>query len=254
MLVPSTFVLVLVAFGLLVALRWRRSGLGIAAAGSVLALLAAFSPAATLLLRPLEDRFPAFHGDGRPVDGVIMLGGGEETLISAYREQPAFSGAGERIMALSLLARTYPQARLVFSGGSARLAMPPPGEREADVVKRTLPWLGIPVDRVALEGRSRNTRENALFTKDLMQPKPGERWLLVTSAVHMPRAVGCFRAAGFPVEAFPVDYQTGGPGAPWTGPRTAAEGLQTFDTALREWVGLAVYYFTGRIPNLFPAP
>ena len=67
---------------------------------------------------------------------------------------------------------------------------------------------GIARDRVTLETRSRNTAENAAFTKALVKPKPGERWLLVTSALHMPRAIGCFRRVGFPVEAYPVDWTT----------------------------------------------
>ena len=70
--------------------------------------------------------------------------------------------------------------------------------------------LGIPAERIELEDRSRNTVENAVFTRALVNPKPNERWLLVTSAAHMPRAIGTFRQAGFPIEAYPVDWRTSG--------------------------------------------
>ncbi len=79
---------------------------------------------------------------------------------------------------------------------------------EADYLYPLLDSFGVPRERVMLENKSRNTAENAAFTKALVKPKPGERWLLVTSAQHMPRAVGCFRRVGFPVEAYPVDWHT----------------------------------------------
>ena len=82
---------------------------------------------------------------------------------------------------------------------------------KADFVIRFFEKLDVPQDRIIVERKSRNTVENAAFTKQLVMPKPGERWLLVTSAMHMPRAVGVFRKAGFAVDAYPVGYQTAGP-------------------------------------------
>jgi uncharacterized SAM-binding protein YcdF (DUF218 family) len=105
-----------------------------------------------------------------------------------------------------------------------------------------------------LENRSRNTAENAAFSKALVAPKPGERWLLVTSAMHMPRAIGAFREAGFPVEAYPVDYQTNG----WQDLRNVfgslSGGLGQLDGALHEWIGLIAYRLTGKSSALFPGP
>ena len=113
---------------------------------------------------------------------------------------------------------------------------------------------GLDLRRITFEDRSRNTVENALFSKALVQPKPGERWLLVTSAHHMPRSVGVFRAAGFPVEAFPVDYRTRGAIDLLRPFSTLGDGLRRTDTAMREWVGLLVYRLSGRTEALFPAP
>ena len=104
-----------------------------------------------------------------------------------------------------------------------------------------------------LETRSRNTEENAVFTKELVQPKPGERWLLVTSAQHMPRAIGCFRRAGFPVEAYPVDWHTRR--ALRLAPmETLSGGLGRLDNAVHEWIGLVSYWLTGRTSELLPGP
>src|SRR5205807_9412989 len=108
--------------------------------------------------------------------------------------------------------------------------------------------------RILLEDQSRDTDENARFTKELLQPKPDERWLLVTSAHHMPRAIGVFHAADFPVEAFPVDYRTRGAADLLRPFSTLGDGLRRTDTAAREWIGLLLYWITGRTSELFPAP
>ena len=110
------------------------------------------------------------------------------------------------------------------------------------------------IERLMFEDRSRNTSENALFSKEMAQPKPGERWLLVTSAYHMPRAIGIFRKAGFPVEAYPVDWRTRGPSDLWRPFDRLSEGLRRCDVVVREWAGLLAYWLTGRTSELFPAP
>lgn len=105
-----------------------------------------------------------------------------------------------------------------------------------------------------VEGQSRNTAENAVFTKRLLEPKSGDRWLLITSASHMPRSIGAFRAAGFDVEAYPVDWRTRG----WSDASipfyTLSDGLWRVDTAVHEWLGLLIYRLTGRTSELFPGP
>ena len=250
--VPSTFLTLLALAGVALAPRFRAVGLTLAAIGVLGLLVGGLSPVARLLLNPIENRFPVFTDDGGHIDGVIVLGGAELPAITEARGQPAFQESGERMMALADLARRYPQARVVFSGGSSDIA--PSGKvSESDVVRQVLPQLGIDPSRVMFEGQSRNTAENARLSRDLVQPKPGERWLLVTSAFHMPRAVGCFRAAGFPVTAYPVDFRT--PGDAGLRPfRSVAEGLGFLDLAVREWIGLAAYYWTGRSSALLPAP
>ncbi|MDE1566659.1 YdcF family protein [Aquabacter sp. P-9] len=251
--VPSNLLLLLSAIGFVMLLVgvWRPAILALAL-GIGGQVVAGFSPLANYLVSPLEERFPPFVPDGKPVDGIILLGGSEVPDIALTRNVPAVNDAGERVIVFSALSRVYPEAQLVFSGGSGELGESAP--MEARAIRAALKDVGVDPDRVLYEGRSRNTAENASFVRAMIEPKPGARWLLVTSAFHMPRAVGAFRAVGFPVIASPVDYRTIGPDGLGTPFLRAAQGLDLTDLATKEWVGLAAYYLTGRTTALFPAP
>jgi uncharacterized SAM-binding protein YcdF (DUF218 family) len=141
---------------------------------------------------------------------------------------------------------------VVFSGGSANLISN--DAREADYAGTIFESLGISKSRLTMERRSRNTLENAEFSKALVAPKDGERWLLVTSAFHMPRSVGLFRKAGFAVEPYPVDWRVGGPSDLLAFTSIAMDGLARADIAVREWIGLVAYRATGKIDELLPGP
>jgi len=150
------------------------------------------------------------------------------------------------------LARRYPQARIVFTGGSANLIQEPVSE--APIAGDLLQDFGTPASRIVLEGDSRTTAENAEFTRKLVSPKPGERWLLVTSAFHMPRSIGAFRKAGFDVEAYPVDWRTRGWADALMPFTSLSAGLARTDVAIHEWIGLVAYWVSGRSSELFPGP
>lgn len=246
----------LVSIGLLGVLmmptRFACAGRRLASASLVLLALCGLSPLGNLLIQPLEDRFPAWNPTGGAPDGILVLGGSVDDTVSPARGTAAINEAAERLTEAVALARRYPQARVVFSGGSGRLFGQ--GATEADSVRQFFIDMGLPVERVLYEDKSRNTDENALFSNDLVGPKPGERWLLVTSAYHMPRAIGIFRRARFAVEPYPVDWRTRGP-ADWVRPfDRLSEGLRRTDLAMREWAGLAAYWVTGRSSELFPGP
>lgn len=249
---PSTLLTLLAVGGLILSLSWRRFGLTLATIGAGGLLLIGLGPFGRMMLVPLEKRFPVFIDDGRRVDGIVVLGGAELPGITAAQGQPAFQESAERILALGELARRYPEARIIFSGGSGQLQKA--AMQEADVVRLALPQIGLPEGRVMFERTSRNTAENARLTSALVKPASGENWLLVTSAFHMPRAVGSFRAAGFPVTAYPVDFRTTGDPGYFRLFGSVAEGAGFFELALREWIGLTVYYLTGRIDSPLPAP
>ncbi len=254
LLAPANFLVVFgvtgVGLQLLGGRRGRRYGLMLNVA--VMALLVALTvlPVWDWALRPLEGRFP------RPVwpekvDGVIVLGGSVDTSASAAWKHPVANHAADRLIEFAWLARRYPEARLVFTGGSGSLSNPE--QVEAPVARAVLERMGAPVERIVFEDRSRNTQENAAFTQELMKPKPGETWVLITSAYHMPRSVGIFRKIGWAVLPDPVGYYTGLADDTRFGPNLAKD-LYILDDAIHEWVGLVSYRLLGRTDAVFPAP
>jgi uncharacterized SAM-binding protein YcdF (DUF218 family) len=178
------------------------------------------------VLHTLEMRFPEWRDNSnQPVAGIIVLGG-------------TFSGQkspGARVQVAIQLAQRFPGAKVVFSGMEETA-----GAAGADAAQMFMA-AGISPDRILIEGRSRNTAENAALSQILVQPKKGGRWILVTSAFHMPRAVGAFRAAGFSVEAYPVEY-------------TLTPSARDASIALKETIALTYYRLTGRSDALLPGP
>ena len=250
---PGNFLLALLGLGLLLGwTRWAGRGRRLVLVAGAGLLLCGFSPLGSLMLTPLEARFAAPPEDMPAPTGILVLGGGIDEALTMERNQVALTESGVRMTAAVALALRYPQARLVFSGGSAALLSVKTTESAA--ARRMWSELGIAPERMIFEDKSRNTFENALFSKEMVQPKAGERWLLVTSAYHMPRSVGIFRKAGFAVTPYPVDYRT----RPWPAslhPQwESRQNLALVDVATREWMGLAAYWLSGRTDALFPAP
>lgn len=251
-LVPSNIVVGLVIAGFLLLLtRFRRAGLRLAIASFVVLVVGGASPLGPALISVLEDRFPPWRDTGAPVDGIIVLGGLINPDLSAQRGWLALGDTIERATEAAALARRHPAARVVFTGGNPSLLG---GPAEADYAVRLFEQLGVPASRIVLESRARTTAENAAFTRDLVKPKPGERWLLVTSAAHMPRSVGVFRRAEFTIEPYPVDWNTAGTPNFFRMPRQLLGGWRAIDAAAHEWVGLFAYWIGGRSSALFPAP
>jgi uncharacterized SAM-binding protein YcdF (DUF218 family) len=250
--VPSNLVILIGIGGvLLLRTRFARAGRRLMIASLVLLAIAGLSPLGNTLILPLEQRFRAWDASRGAPDGIVVLGGAISADIALSRDDVALNEAAERMTATVELARRYPNARIIFSGGDGGLVY---GGNESDAALRLFERLGLAAGRVAVEDRSRNTFENALFSKQIAAPKAGERWLLVTSAYHVPRAIGMFRAAGFPVEAYPVDWRTRGIEDAWRPFPTLADGLRRTDTAVREWAGLVIYWLSGRSSELFPGP
>lgn len=251
---PSSLLWLTLASGVLLTHfpSWQKFGRRLAAAGVTLLLVFGLSPAANWLMLPLEQRFAGTTAIPEDVTGIIVLGGGEDGRISSGRGQLTLNEAGERISAAIVLARRHPRAKLVFTGGAGSVVREEqPG---GDSVLAFWRDAGIEPARLILEGRSLTTYENAQFTRDLLRPKPSERWLLVTSAFHMPRSVGLFRKAGFSVVPHPVDYRTKGTGDAGRTFNAIPRGLQRLDEATREWTSLLAHRMLGRTDALLPAP
>ena len=247
-LLPAALLVEFVLLGLLFG-RWR--------AGRILSAIGALGLAACLLLpvdawsiRPLEDRFPQVVVPPQDVDGIVVLGGGIDDLTSLDRGTPILTSAGNRITTFVILAHRYPKARLVFTGGSGSIVQGV--SNEARYAREMFEQLGVPPDRITFESRSRTTWENAVDTVALVHPKPGERWVLVTSAAHMPRSVGVFRRAGWRVLPWPVGYQSRDRITSY--PQSLGGKLATLDWATHEWIGLVAYRIEGHSSAFFPRP
>lgn len=229
--------------------RWGRAVIVTALALAVLISAAPVDDGATAWL---EERFPIPSRLPERVEGIVVLGGAIDPIISAARRQIALNGAAERLVALIALARLYPDARLVFSGGSG--AVFAREHKEADYARAFYRDMGFDVARILFESGSRNTRENAVLSKALAAPRPGETWLLVTSALHMPRAIGSFRAVGWEVVPYPVDYLTTGRLTAASALRFSPVGSGHLGPLLHEAVGLIGYRLRGWTDDLLPAP
>jgi uncharacterized SAM-binding protein YcdF (DUF218 family) len=250
---PSNVLIATGLIGVLLLLtRWRRLASWLVVTSLVLIAFTGMSPIGSVLLLPLEQRFPPWDPSRGPPDGIVVLGGAISPDLSLARGAVQFEEAASRITATVELARRYPGARIIFSGGTGSLQSDAPPE--APFAVKEFEALGIAHDRITAEEQSRNTIENAVFSRLLADPKPGQRWLLVTSAFHMPRAIATFRAAGFPVEAYPVDWRTRGPIDATRLFSSLTGGLARTDLATHEWIGLLAYRLTGKTREFFPAP
>jgi uncharacterized SAM-binding protein YcdF (DUF218 family) len=214
----------------------------------VLTIVAIF-PLGDWLLYPLEMRFPTNPRLPERIDGIIVLGGSEDALLSSLWNQVELGDSAERDTAFLELAKRYPDAKLVFTGGSGSLTYQ--DYKAADVAKRLFGEMGLDLSRVTFERNSRNTFENAVLSKKLVKPRSGQRWILITSAWHMPRAVGVFCKTGWPVIPHPVDHLTM-PGKLLRLDFSLCGHFRSLAYGVKEWAGLTAYYLTGKTTALFP--
>jgi uncharacterized SAM-binding protein YcdF (DUF218 family) len=255
LLQPSSLAVLAIAAGIWLLTRGARRRLGakLAIGGLAYLVVVGIVPIGNALILPLEQRFA---GVERPkaedrIDGIIILGGFEDGWVSAGRGGLAVNESAERLTEGLRLARQHTEAKVVFTGGVGKLW----GSLEATrAVAAFLRDAGIDENRLVIEGRSRNTQENVLYTAELIGRNPGDRWVLVTSAFHMPRSVGIFRKNGFDVIPYPVDYRTRGVEDLRRPFESIPAGLQRTDLAVKEWAGLIAYRLMGRIDSFFPAP
>ena len=247
---PDSLLLILLLTALVLRKRKRpRAARWLLMSLSVALFMAALFPVDEWLFYPLETRFQTNPPLPESVDGILCLGGGEDAKRSSLWEQVEFGDSAERLISFLMLAQRYPQAKLVFTGGSGNIF--DQSSSGATVAKRLFHDLGLDPSRLILESESRNTYENALYSKALVEPKAGETWILVTTAWHMPRSVGVFRKQDWSVLPYPVDH--------WTQPGELMRvqfdlfgHLRNLQHGAKEWVGLLAYYVTGKTSALFP--
>jgi len=237
--------LLLVAFGTGFFLLWQgKLIIAKRILGGVLAvmLLIGFFPVGDWLLYPLESQYP-HNQNPEKVDGIVALSGALDPVSTMLWDQVVAGDAAERNFALVRLASKYPNAKLVYTGGASSMIYQE--HKATDVAKRLFAELGMDTSRIFFERESRNTAESAVNVKRLVQPKPGEKWLLITTAWHMPRSMGVFCKVGWKMIPYPVDFQTQ-PGRLLRIDWGFAGHLRDLNTAVKEWVGLFAYALLGR--------
>ena len=247
---PLLLLTLLLGTALLWSRHWQRGRvfLTVVVLGLTALLLLPAQPALTGLL---EDRFQQAPPLPDHIDGIIILGGMIRPAISRSRGRPTLNDAAERLIEGARLARLHPEAKVLFTGGSADPWKPE--ARESDFASRVLLDMGVDPSRLLIEDKSRNTYENAVFSRKLAPDQGAGNWILVTSAMHMPRSVGVFREVGWRVIPWPVNYLTGAE-AEWANEDVPVERLYFLSRTLHELFGLAYYRARGWTASLFPAP
>lgn len=203
------------------------------------------------LLVPLEQRFSAPNPMPQQVDGVILLGGAQRPYLTHYWKEPELNGSVETLTTFLALARRYPQAKLLFSGGSGDIFRQDLSEE--NTVRLFFKQQSFDDSRVQYENKSRNTYENALFSQRMVQPQKDQIWLVITNARTIPRAVGVFRNLDWNVVPIPADH-TVVPGENWQPELNLVAAFMQINEGLHEWLGMIAYYFSGKSKELFPSP
>lgn len=258
LMAPSTLLVVWLALaGFLTTGRVRMVLAGIPV---FILLFAGLGPVSDWMIKPLEMRFPTVDPavlEKQPLGGIVILGGGLDPERSADHRSYELTEAADRIMLAASLAIRFPNLPIIVSGGSGDPVNQQ--DREADYIASILRQWGVKPGRIIVDNQSRRTAEHpGMIARALSvrigKPiaKPGKTWAIITSAAHMPRAIGVFRKAGWSVIAVPTDYRTGTHWHPVLG-EGLARGLLRTDMAAREWAGLVAYYLQGKTSALFPS-
>lgn len=243
---PLTWVIALLTVSLLVTARKPQAARTCVVAAWAIIVLMGWQSAPDYFLRNLESHYPEFspQADLRGFVGVVVLGGATEAgHVAQSHIQPLFTDAGERLTAPMVMLRHNPHLRVVYSGGEGTLLGD--GPSEAARARVFFDSMGLTESQVQYESLSRNTYENAVLSAGLPGINPAQPWLLLTSASHMPRAMGTFTKAGWQVTAYPVDFRTGTT-TPWTD-YSLREGTAKWQMVLHEWLGILSYRLTGRL-------
>ena len=246
---PTTFALLLLFTSLMLAWHGRgrrmlRASRYVGGLALTLILLLGYTNIPDFLLYTLERDVKPPRLNEAP-DGIIILGGSMDVEVSRIWGSLEMNAAAERIIIGMELARRYPDTTIILSGGGMTMT----GKRlypESRLAARLFERAGIDMRRVKIETKSRNTWENALYSKEIANPRTGQTWVVVTSAWHAIRARGCFEKAGFPVIVWPVDYWSNYAGSP-SFAYQVDEQLLKANTALKEYFGILYYTLTGKM-------
>ena len=243
---PLAWVIALLLLALVTLKRKPIAGYRLVASALILLLAIGWQPLPDAVMRHLESQYTEFQpqADLGAYAGAIILGGATESgNVAQAHVQPLLGGAAERITVALSMHQHNPHLRFIYTGGEGELLGS--GPSEADRARMFYESMGPAAPTMDYESVSRNTYENAVLTAKLPGVDITQRWLLITSATHMPRSMATFRKAGWNVTAYPVDFHTGTE-TPWTD-YSLRDGVDHWQLALHEWLGIAAYRLTGRL-------
>ena len=247
---PDVFVFIVLLIGtFLLFTKARILGSALVATVTIFILVLNIFPVHDMILSTLEERFP-FHSIPDKLDGVIVLGGAIEPEKSTVWKQPMVSDSAERLFAFIYLNRKFPRAKFVFSGGAGSLNST---YKHSDGARVLFKQAGLDVDEILFESQSKNTYENIINSFNLVKPNKNEKWLVITSAFHMPRVMGIFRKIKWEVIPYPVDYRTLGH-QKFQRDFKGFYVLHNLTFSVKEWIGLFVYWIMGKTSSFFPMP
>lgn len=241
LLSPLGWVFVLGASAALLGRRWPRSRPWLFGTAFVVLYLASAPFVAGPLMRAVESSAVTTDAPGSHYDAVIVLGGLLDSELSAGSGQREFTHAVERLIQAHAVFREGRAERILLSGGNTfpKEGVPP----ESTFLASQLEAWGVPAEAIVIEDRSRNTRENATESRDLIDKHGWKHLLLITSAAHLPRAEACFRAVGLNVSTLAVDRRAASR-TDWSLLPRASSLLMTSD-AVREVAGRWIYRVRG---------
>ena len=249
---PGNILLIIICLTAFLAwIKWFKTLKYLITFCAIFALFLTVFPIGKLVINHLENRFKIVNVLPQDITGIIVLGGVVDQYLTNNREQIAINSAAERITEFARLSKLYPKAKLIYTGGSGILGKQ--DLKEADLVRPLLESLNIDQKRILYENQSRNTAENASFTAKIIKPTIKQRWMIITSAFHMPRAIGSFRRHNWNVLAYPVDYRTEVHIEYRLG-LNFISGLSSFSLAIHELIGLIFYWLSGHTNELYPKP
>ncbi len=227
-----------------------RAGQGIMMAALAGILFFGITPVGPWAVTWLERQYPTPETLPAKIDGIIVLGGAFESYLTQKTGHIVANGDIERVFCFVAIAKAHPESKLVFSGGSGDILNP--DARESEDAKAFFKLAGLEGREILYETKSRNTYENAFYTKEMVEPKAGQEWVVVTSAFHMPRTMGIFGALGWPVTPYQCDPKTDGTYGFFNRLPNVTANFTALNIAIKEMIGLIVYYATGKSAFILP--
>ena len=249
---PLNLLCALGALGWAARRRWPTLGQKLMNGALVLIIIIGILPIGTFAITWLERQYPTPQSLPDPVDGIIVLGGPFEAARTKKTGQLVVNDQIDRALCFASLARKYPNARLAFTGGTGDILNP--DANESDDAKIFFDLIGLSNRNIIYESQSRNTYENAVFTKKLMTPKSDETWVVTTSAYHMPRTVATFAKVGWDIIPYQCDLRTDGTYSLFRGLPNIAGNFSLMNLAIKEIFGMIVYRITGKSAFIFTHP